>query len=270
MKDAWKWVEPGTEFADNWHIELICKHLEAITRGEFNRLIINVPPGTMKSLLVCVFWQPWVWTERPEKKWMFASYNVSLSKRDNLRARRLIESPWYQACWGHVYKPVHDEWLQTRYVNNRAGFRMCTGVGGGATGEHVDYQVVDDPHKPSDLVGVSRPAIETTKTWWQQTMASRLLGPRSSRVIIMQRLHKHDLAGICLESGQYEHLCLPMVYESSQRSETSVGKDKRRREGELLWPKLFSKSEVAKRKEEFGSRGWAAQDQQRPSPPGGA
>ena len=60
VKMAWHCVE-AAPFQDNWHIELICKHLEAVTRGEILRLVINIPPGCMKSLLVSVFWPVWEW-----------------------------------------------------------------------------------------------------------------------------------------------------------------------------------------------------------------
>ncbi len=46
---AFNQVEPAREFLNNWHIDAICEHLEAVTRNQITRLVINVPPGSMKS-----------------------------------------------------------------------------------------------------------------------------------------------------------------------------------------------------------------------------
>ncbi len=92
VEEAWKVVEPGTKFIPSWHVRAICKHLEACTFGPMRRLIINIPPRCMKSLLVSVFWPAWVWTTRPETRWLFASYSQQLSQRDSLLCRDVIQS----------------------------------------------------------------------------------------------------------------------------------------------------------------------------------
>ena len=93
VREAWPVLEPGTPFVSNWHIDAICDHLEAITAGELNRLIVNIPPRHMKSLAVTVFWPCWEWLTRPETRWLFASYAQGLSTRDSLKCRRLISRP---------------------------------------------------------------------------------------------------------------------------------------------------------------------------------
>jgi hypothetical protein len=74
VREAWPILEPGSPFVSNWHIDAVCEHLEAITRGELQRLIGNIPPRHMKSLAVTVFWPCWEWLTRPETRWLFASY----------------------------------------------------------------------------------------------------------------------------------------------------------------------------------------------------
>jgi len=96
VEDAWPILEPGTEFVSNWHIDAICEHLEAITRGELHHLIINIPPHHMKSLAVSVFWPCWEWLSRPETRFLFASYAQTLSTRDSLKCRRLIQLPGFE------------------------------------------------------------------------------------------------------------------------------------------------------------------------------
>lgn len=270
IKLAWHQIEPGKDFINGWHIDAIAEHLEAITNGHLNRLVINIPPGHMKSLACCVFWPAWVWTFRPESKWIFASYAMNLSRRDNLRMRRLLESEWYQARFGESFRPLRDNWGADKFINDRAGFRLCTSVDGTVTGEHADVQVCDDPIKPQD---VSKTSLNNCLEWWNETMSSRLVDfKKSARVIIMQRLHVNDLAGEMLRAGGYEHLCLPMEYETKFHCHTSIGfNDPRDKEGELLWPEKCPADAVAEIKKDINSeRGIAAQLQQQPVPHSGA
>lgn len=267
---AWHQIEPGKKFLTGWHIDAICDHLEAISRGDLNRLIINIPPGCMKSLTACVFWPAWVWTFRPECKWIFASYSMQFSARDNLKMRRLIDSFWYQERWGSSFKALKDNWGTIKFMNDRAGYRLCTSVDGTVTGEHADVQVCDDPIKAQDISKVS---LKNCLEWWNETMSSRLVDfEKSARLIIMQRLHMNDLAGEMLKAGGYEHLSLPMEYEPKYFCQTKIGfKDPRTEAGELLWPAKCSKEAVLEIKKGLGTeRGIAAQLQQQPVPHSGA
>ena len=122
IKQAWHIVEPGTPYIDNWHISLICSHLEAITDGIevddeiYNRLLINVPPGMMKSLLVSVFWPAWIWgpKDQASKRFLCCSYNQALAIRDNTRMRRLVCSDWYQKRWGKRVTLTGDQNSKTQ------------------------------------------------------------------------------------------------------------------------------------------------------------
>jgi predicted phage terminase large subunit-like protein len=287
---AWGQIEPARPFKDNWHIDAICEHLEAVARREIRRLVINVPPGSMKSLLCGVFWPSWVWTKDAEAKWITASYSPIVSRRDAYRAQRLMESPWYQERWGALWRPNFGDWGATRYSNSVGGFRLAVTVAGGATGEHADHQLVDDPIKPLDARGAraDSAALGACIEWWDETMTTRVVDPaQSTRTIIMQRLHDRDLSGHVLATGDYVHLNLPMRYEprcvvsvphacslkddakGTLTPATPTGFKDPRREGELLWPERFPESVQAERKKELGSRGVAAQDQHRPMPTGG-
>src|ERR1051325_1240062 len=99
VRQAWHIVEPSTPFVSGWHIDAIIEHLEAVTRGQIRNLLINVPPRHMKRLLVSVFWPAWEWIRWPERRWRFSSYAASLSIRDSVKCRSLVESTWYQQRW---------------------------------------------------------------------------------------------------------------------------------------------------------------------------
>lgn len=268
MVQAWHVVEPATPFVDGWHLHAICEHLEAVSRGEIRNLLINMPPRHAKSLLVSVFWPCWEWIGHPARRWLFSSYAISLSIRDSLKCRRLIESPWYRRNWGHVFQMAGDQNAKGRFENDKTGYRLATSVGGTATGEGGDYVVCDDPH--SVLEAESDAVRAGTITWWDETMSTRGNDPKTvARVIVMQRVHEHDLAGHVLERGGYEHLCLPAEYEGSAGT-TSIGwRDPRTVEGELLWPERFGPEELEALKATLGIYATAGQLQQRPAPRGG-
>ena len=92
---AWPHIE-SAPYVHGWHLEEVCKHLEAVSRGDIRRLVINIPPGCSKSLITSVFWPAWDWLTRPDRKWMFATFDADLARRDSLRCRELVTSPWFQ------------------------------------------------------------------------------------------------------------------------------------------------------------------------------
>lgn len=272
IEQAWHVVEPAIDYVPGWHLDAIAEHLEAVTRGDIRNLIINIPPRHMKSLSVCVFWPCWVWTERPSLRWLFASYSDRLATRDSLKCRRLIQSPWYQARWGSVYRLTGDQNEKTRFENDKTGYRLATGVGGQATGEGGDVLVVDDPIKARDA---DSDAVRTSANiWWDETMSTRGNDPKTAaKVIIMQRLHEDDLTGHVLaraEGGEhYEHLCLPAEYEPRAYASGIGWSDPRTDDGELLWPARFGATELSNLKATLGSYAASGQLQQRPTPRGG-
>ena len=272
---AFAQVEP-TPFVDNWHIGILCDYLEAVSTHEIKRLVINVPPGTMKSLTVSVFWPLWEWIKRPETKWMYASYDATLSARDGRRMLRVLQSKWFQKRFDPRLTELRP--AATDFDNVAGGFRFATSVAGKATGRHVDIQVVDDPIKPHDMRGslaVTKKAISAVSTWWKETMSSRRADPETfRRVIVMQRLHEDDLAGEMLNEGGWTHLCFPMRAEPTRvcacHDPECTPEDPRLVEGELLWPERFPEDVVSEDETTgMGPSVAAAQNQQRPTPASG-
>ena len=267
-KQAWHVIEPSTEFMDNWHIAAICDHLEAITRGEIRNLLINMPPRHMKSIAVAVMWPAWAWIDHPELKWLFASYSLQLSIRDNRKCRQLIESDWYQERWGDSFSLSEDQNVKSRFENNAMGYRMAVSTSSAATGEGGDIIVVDDPHNVIDAD--SDNVRQNTLEWWNTSMATRLNDlKKGHKVVIGQRVHQNDLSGFLEETGEYVKLKLPAEYEPNDYVSGFGWEDPRTEEGELLWPQRMGPDEIKEMKMTMGSYDYAAQFQQRPSPAGG-
>lgn len=99
-KKAWYCIHPDDEYWHNWHIEAICEHLEAVSREEIKRLQIWIPPQSMKTLIVSIFWPAWEWTTKPSLKYWTASYATSLSWQNAAKSRELLNHRWYRERWG--------------------------------------------------------------------------------------------------------------------------------------------------------------------------
>src|SRR5450759_456275 len=146
-------------YVHGWHIDMIALHLEAITSGKLlrmgkqNRLLANVPPSSMKSLLVSVFWPAWEWTQDPSLQYIATSYRADFCNRDTSRMRDLVSSEWYQMLWGKDHevdgKLVHgvemDARGDSRISNTAGGWRKGVPFKS-LTGDKADRILLDDPH----------------------------------------------------------------------------------------------------------------------------
>lgn len=267
-KMAWPILEPATALKWGWALDAICEHLEAVTRGQIKRLLMNVPPGCMKSLLTGVIWPAWEWgpVGQATNRFLGTSYKQDLAVRDNLKCRRLIESPFYQERWPLAL--LSDQNTKTKFENERLGVREAMAFTS-TTGGRGDRVLLDDPlsadeaNSPADLEHAERTFLEALPT--------RVNNDQSAIVVIMQRLHERDTSGIILtkELG-YDHLCLPMEFEPDRKCYTSIGfEDPRTEDGELLFPERYPREYVDELKRTLGSYASAGQLQQRPSPRGG-
>lgn len=266
-KAAWHVVEPQTKFISGWHLEAISEHLEACLNGDIKNLIINMPPRHCKSLLCSVFFPVWTWANNPSYKWLCSSYSFGLAMRDSLKSRRLIESQWFKMRFPES-RLAADQRQKVRYNTEAGGHRISTTVLGAATGEGGDFILVDDPHKVSD--SNSENSRKNVAEWWTQTMSTRGNDPKTVRKIVVgQRVHYDDLAGVLIDSGGYESLILPAEFDGKKRI-TSIGwSDPRKKKGELLWPERFNSDSINELKTVLGSYGYSSQLQQAPTPEDG-
>lgn len=271
VKKAWPIVEPDRPFVSNWHIEELCRVLEQVTRKELKRVIINIPPGAMKSLLISVFWPAWMWASNPKLRVLTAAYGQHLTTRDNLRVRDIVNSPWYQSHFPITL--VADQNTKTRFNTANGGWRIATSVGGVGTGEHPDVILIDDAITADQAQ--SEPERSAANRWFDRTMSTRGATRDAVILVVGQRLHEDDLPGYLLQRAGWTHVCFPMRYiptrpkTDSDSGFTADPRDPRRAPGELLWPEMFSEEKVTQLEVDLGAYGAAGQLQQQPAPEGG-
>lgn len=263
-KRAWKILEPASTLKWGWALDAICMHLEAVTDGRIKRLLMNVPPGSMKSLLTGVIWPAWEWTQNPHLRYLGTAHKQDLAVRDNLKCRRLIQSDWYQKRW--PTKLTSDQNAKTKFENDSTGFREAMAFAS-MTGSRGDRVLLDDPHSVDDANSLVK--LESDITTFREALPSRVNNDESAIIIIMQRLNEGDVSSVALELG-YVHLCIPMRFEKSRKCKTVIGwEDPRTEEGELMFPERFPEHQVKELEKTLGTYATAGQLQQRPSPRGG-
>jgi predicted phage terminase large subunit-like protein len=162
------------------------------------------------------------------------------------------------------------------FENNKGGCRIATSVGSVATGKGGNIIVVDDGNNVRD--GESEIKRESTNSWWDQVLSTRLNNPlRDVRIVVQQRLHEKDMSGHIIANdieSEWVKLIIPMEFEEKRKAKTvilpstngSVWEDPRTKDGELLWPERFPSNIINRLQRELGSYGYAGQYQQRPSP----
>jgi predicted phage terminase large subunit-like protein len=265
VREAWRVLEPEATYHHSWHIDAICEHLEAVTDGRINRLLINVPPGSMKSLLVSVLWQAWEWGPKRLRslRYLATAFNDGPVKRDTRKVRDLILSDWYQSLWPEVTLTRTGE---TSFANSDTGTREGIAFGS-LTSQRGDRLIIDDPHS-TDTAESDTERSNTTRRFREGAINRLNDQEKSAIVVIMQRLHENDISGviISLKMG-YVHLKLPLEFEADQRCQTVIGfRDPRSSDGELLDPVRMSRETVEKLRRDTTAYAFAGQYQQRPSP----
>lgn len=241
----WSTVEPAAPFQDGWHLGAVCEFLEAWYRREFSNAVLNLPPGTGKSLLVDVFFQAWVWTQEPGHKFLTCAFDLSLGLRDADKIVQILRSELFHKAWpGCELRP--DMRAKRNIWTTGGGYRFSTTPQGTGLGRHFTSVSVNDPVKAQDVldgkVADVNVALERAQRWFDGTLQTRRADPKRFGIMVtMQRLREKDLAETCLDRG-YAHLCLPMRYEPNAtwiRGEWSAKLEQRTEPGELLHPERY-------------------------------
>ena len=262
-------VVPGQTYLSNWHIEAIAYQLERCRRGEIRRLIVTLPPRSLKSICASVAFPAFALGHDPSRRIVCASYSQDLSAKHARDFRTVLESGWYQK----IFPPrgsINARTPKGRSRRPAQGYRLSTSVGGTLTGRGGNLILIDDPMKPAEAMSeVKRAAV---CEWYDSTLTSRLdRKTEDAIIVIMQRLHVDDLVGHLLDKDEtWVHLNLPAIAEEDEAISLGDGRVYRRQVGELLHPEREPSHVLEELKAAMGSQAFSAQYQQAPIPAGGA
>lgn len=265
-KAAWPILNHGRKLDWSWHLDLICEFLMLLKERKIRKLIINVPPRTLKSTLVTIIYPVWTWITDPGHQFMAASYSMELSVEHALKRRQLLRSQWFRRSWGDRFQLSRTRDRIEFFTNNRGGQMIATSVGATTLGRGCDTSILDDPITPIQVL--SDAERKGGNNWIDTVWRSRLNHPAdSAQILVMQRVHQADPTGYLLQhdSQPWTQLVIPLVAE---QDETWIyplsGRTSYRKAGEILMPERF-KPEVV---EDLRSRRlvFASQYQQNPAP----
>ena len=255
-------VTPGERFAPNWHLQAIAHRLDQVRRGRLRRLIIAMPPRSLKSVCASVAFPAFVLGHDPARKVICVSYSDGLAGKHADDCRQVMASAWYRELFPdtHIARSTAVE-----IVTTRRGVRLTTSIGGTLTGRGGNLIIIDDPMKAQDAM--SEPTREAVKAWFSGTLLSRLDNKETDAIIVvMQRVHVDDLAGHLIAAGGWEVLTLPAIAEVDETIVLGRGRVRHRRAGEALHATRESLATLEALRAEIGSLAFSAQYQQAPVP----
>lgn len=292
LRFGWHVTEPGVELETWWHIEAICDHVQWVLEGWLRRrkpnsrkldpeawtipqnLLINAPPGVIKSRIVSVYAPVWMWLHAPEWRVIALSVNPRVAQRDADYSRTLIQSSWFQSWFQPTWSLREDKDAVSCYGNTAGGQRDSLGWSSRVVGQRADAILPDDPNDPEKAYSdTDRRGINNR---WTKTHANRVNDARTSiRMGIQQRVHFDDWSATFLKQAAKNivHLRLPTEYvlekacRTPMPTPTGTWCDPRTTPGEVLHPARFPEEVVAYEKR-LGPLRWSSQHQQDPDDEG--
>lgn len=263
-------LNPGADFVRATFLEVIAAKLDAVRRGRIKRLIICLPPRSLKSHLASVALPAWCLGHDPSLEIIAVSYGQDLAEKFARDCRTLMGEAWYQALFSRTRLPGRQSVTDLR--TSRHGTRFATSIGGVLTGRGADIIIIDDPLKPTDAL--SDPERNRANEWYDNTLLSRLNSKKDGAIVIIsQRLHQDDLVGHVLASDDWEVLSFPAIATADENVPivTPYGiRHFNRKLGEPLHLEREPLEVLQSLKETMGEYNFEAQYQQAPTPLGGA
>jgi predicted phage terminase large subunit-like protein len=268
VEKAFATFAPGQAFDPAWHLRAIGWQLERVRRGEIRRLIINMPPRSLKSIMVSVAFPAFLLGHDPTRRIICVSYSGDLAKKHSNDFRAILEASWYRDLFPQARIGRKDS--ETEIKTTARGFRFATSVGGTLTGRGAEIIIIDDPSKPDDAYSEAK--RKAANEWYQNTLISRLDDKRTGAIVIVtQRVHIDDLTGFVQSlSDDWEVLSLPAIAPVDEDIRISADKIYHRKPGEALSPEREPLPVLQQLKTQLGGDAFSAQYQQEPAPPGGA
>lgn len=259
-------LEPTTEYQYNWHIDCIAEHLQAVYDGDISKLIINMPPRSLKTHTTSVSFAAWLLGKDPAMQLMLTSFKAALAEQMTRRTRTIMQSDWYKQCF--PFTRLSEELNRQYYFETTEKGQYFSSAMANVTGVGCAIQICDDPLSPDEALSdqVRNSVIETIRG----TLFSRFNDPRKAKFVLnMQRLHDDDPTGNLLKEDGWYLLKLPAEAKAKSYSYTARGQKWSLPQGELLFPQRFTPEVLSNARALLGEYAYAGQYLQEPVPIGG-
>ena len=259
-------LEPGTDYVENWHLEVMANALEDVRRGETLRLMINLPPRNLKTIMVSIAFAAFVLGHDPTRRIMCVTYSKEVAKAHAVLFQRIVRLAGFRRAFPDCRFPVNNSQLDLR--TTKGGYRLATSIDGSVLSRGADIIILDDPNKGQEIF--SRTARNGVIRAWDNVISTRLNHPRESAIIcVMQRLHEEDLTGHLLEQEEYRQILIPAIATEDEIWDLGNGRFHRRARGTPIQPDRMDHAEIERQRRIMGDLTFSAQYQQQPVPDDG-
>ena len=258
-------LNPLEMFFDATYLDLLCAYAQRCIEGGIKRLIVNVAPRHLKSLLFSCALVAFMMGNDPSAKFICVSYSQVIADSLAREFRRIVESEWFRRLFPNfVPAKVSD----AEFTTTMGGSRIATSPGATLMGRGGEFLILDDPVKPEG--GTSAEAQETFRDWFNTTLLSRLNDPMFGvLILVQQRLHVNDPSALLLSTGSYTHVCLPAIATKKEQFTFKGAVIHQRAVGEALNPQRMNLAALEARRMEIGTPIFNALWQQQPDMPSG-
>ena len=267
LRKAFPSIRGGAALAWNWHLDAIAYQLSRIEYGRNRHLLVTMPPRNLKSITISVAWVAWMLGRDPRHNFVCVSYSNDLSAKLARDCLTLMQTSWYRELFPATVLSSRRT-ATSDFETTTGGGRLATSITGTLTGRGGDIVVIDDPIKPDEAHSeVSR---NNANEWFRSTLSSRLDDKGAGAlIVVMQRLHQFDLAGMLIESGGWHQLSLPAIAIENESVPLCGGRRHERRADEVLHPEREPREVLEIQRAMMGSVNFDAQYQQQPVPADG-
>jgi hypothetical protein len=270
VQKVFETLSPSATYSHSWHIDAMCHQLERVRRGEIKRLIINVPPRSLKSTVCSIAFPAYLLGHNPAQRVICLSYGYDLAVKLGIDCRQVMNASWYRRIFPAT-EISRIKNTETEFTTLQYGYRISSSIEGSLTGRGGDIIVLDDPIKPIDaLSDIKRERVNNA---FFNTILSRLDDKQTGAIIVvMQRLHENDLVGRLLRDSpeKWTVLSLAAIAEQDEQIDVGQGKPHVRRRGDVLVPEREPRPIVELLRTQLGQVVFSAQYQQCPIPREGA
>lgn len=263
FKYFWTVIDDA-DLHDNWHIKFLCDELQTAAQLVFEGkpkeydLVINVPPGSTKSMISSVLFPVWCWMNKPSLRFIVSSYSSSLADDFAIKSRDIIESEDFKRMYPDITLRSDRNQIK-KYENSQKGVRYSMGFNGTITGKHADIIIIDDPLKAEDAF--SKTNRQKANRVIQNTLSRRKRDNNVTlTILIMQRLHEEDPTALFLRRKKIKLICLPGELTDKVIPESA----KKYYVNGMLDPVRMNEDALYDAKADMGSFGYSAQILQDP------
>lgn len=264
---AFATLHPNLRLQRNWHHQALAHYLQLAAEGKIRRLIITVPPRSLKSVYCSMALPAYALARWPTHKVICISYGSELSKHFATASHDILRSEWCRDAFPGTRLKRRNP-AEMDFFTTKRGGRFATSVYGSLTGRGGNLIIIDDPIKADEANSDVR--REAVIRWFRETVITRLDDKNTDTIIlVMQRLHVEDLAGVLLEEGGWTHLNLPAIAPADETILIGPNRYHVRRKGDLLHAEREGEEVLADLRRTLGERTFNAQYLQQPVAPDG-